>query len=134
MGTELQIDWQGRWRLSFVYGYPHDSSNWRLSLTAERRESPDAFARRVNLFMEERFEPEEDGRGRLSTNRLWSERYKALRNLFWDGHHFGEWDHQLTDLLLGIKGMTLTEAKIKLTAHRLATLRRWANESAKEKP
>lgn len=133
MRTELKLDWQLRWEVALVYGYRHDGSWWHEAITQHYRESLDDYAGRVDAWLEERLEPEEENarRARPYHERKWGDRHLAVRELFWGdfGADMVDFDKKLTDLLCTIPGWSLTEGRILLTPERLKILQGWARQT-----
>jgi hypothetical protein len=124
----VEIDNNGQlWGLRVEYGYRHDASSWYHRIPQNLKERLDDFVQRANVEMDALLTPDERGRFRVDDERDWHRSRRALQDLFWDEHSYKPfWEHDMADLLSGVKGTSLTANRIVLTPRRMATLKRWA--------
>jgi hypothetical protein len=132
--AELELnDIATLWRLKVEYGYPHDSSSWYWRVAQEKGERLDAFAARVNQRIEEAMTPDTNPGVRREKVREWGRTYEALRGVFYEPtYRFCGWEDSLSDEINRIDGSSLMDSRITLTGRRIATLKKWAKETAKK--
>lgn len=133
----LHLQNNGLWRMRFFLDYYRDGgSSWSVDVQQNRREHLDAFAKRVDVKIEEIFETTTiTPHDRECHERDWNRTFTALENLFAQAHRAPpfKWEYskelvKLADELRGVDGPVLLAGRITLTPRRCAVLRRWLKQ------
>jgi len=130
-GFALQFcQWQKRWLAHIDYSYLHGSGGWEITLKQNHREHLDSFAIRIKNWLNEVLVPEDGNAAMIRQEevRNWRIARDAFKEIFYDSD-LKSTENDIADLLIKIKGSSLTECRIPLTKRRITSLKRWIKDT-----